>query len=76
MITQDQLKEHLKYELETGIFIRKKVLSNFIKIGDFAGYYKPNGYVVINVRKKVLAHKLRGSIFMASIQNVLLIIGI
>ena len=60
MITQDELKEVLEYNPDTGIFTWKKVNSNRIKVGDVAGYkHNKDGYISIGVNKKrYLAHRL------------------
>lgn len=61
MITQAELKEYLHYNPVTGIFthIRKRKNANNISIGDTAGYIRPDGYVAININRKIYkAHKL------------------
>ena len=58
MLTQEELKQNLHYDPDTGIFTwivnRRRV-----KSGDTAGYNHPKGYIYINHRKKIyLAHRL------------------
>lgn len=60
MLTQDELKEHLSYDAETGIFIRKSVFSkSHAKVGDVAGVIASHGYCQIGVKGKIYrAHRL------------------
>lgn len=51
MITQIELKKHLSYNPETGIFTRLTMPNGRIKIGDIAGS-KKFGYIVIRINKK------------------------
>lgn len=59
MITQEELKELLEYDENTGIFTWK-ISTNFkIKIGDIAGSLQIRGYRQITINKKrYLAHRL------------------
>lgn len=58
MLTQERLKEVLNYDPDTGLFTRKIITSNRIKIGDIAGTLV-YGYIVINVNaKRHCAHRL------------------
>ena len=58
MITQEELKKQLKYDPNTGIFIRLTSNSNRIKVGDIAGGMNI-GYLIICVNgKKYQAHRL------------------
>jgi hypothetical protein len=59
MITNNQLKELLDYNPQTGIFTWNLANSNRIKIGDIAGTLNANGYTYITINKKLyLAHRL------------------
>ena len=62
MITQNELKEVLEYNPDTGVFTWKKVNSNRIKVGDVAGCKANNkGYISIMIRinkKLYSAHRL------------------
>lgn len=52
MITQEQLKENLIYEPETGMFTR-------ISTGNFCETYSAQGYIVIKIKGKLYkAHRL------------------
>jgi hypothetical protein len=58
MLTQQQLKEHLFYDPNTGIFIREKT-SGRHKKGNLLGTVNIKGYVVIRIQDKLhLAHRL------------------
>lgn len=49
-LTQAELKEHLHYDPDTGIFIRLKSLNEMkVKIGDVAGGLNAKGYCLIRV---------------------------
>ena len=62
MITQDELKEVLEYNPDTGLFVWLKANSNRIKIGSIAGCkHSKDGYISIMIRvNKILykAHRL------------------
>jgi len=59
MITQQELKEFLHYDQDTGIFTWIKRAARCIKIGDVAGTKHPDGYVCITLSgKRYLAHRL------------------
>lgn len=59
MINQCQLKQHLLYDDETGVFTRKISNSNKCKVGDVAGYVNSHGYRIIRVLSKMYpAHRL------------------
>lgn len=58
MITQDELKKHLFYDKETGIFTWKKSYRNQ-HTNKVAGGYDKDGYVVIKInRRPYRAHNL------------------
>lgn len=60
MLTQQQLKEYLHYDTETGIFTWLIAKSKSIKAGEIAGHMcKFSGYVFIRIdRKNYRAHRL------------------
>jgi hypothetical protein len=58
ILTQEQLKEILNYNPETGDFTWKKQVSNSVKIGEVAGNVS-NGYRQIKINSKLYrAHRL------------------
>ena len=58
MLTQEQLKELLSYDADTGIFVRLKS-SGGQGIGSIAGGISPKGYIRIQMaRKQYGAHRL------------------
>jgi hypothetical protein len=59
MITAIELKGLLNYSLETGTFTWIKSKSNRVKIGEIAGSLRKDGYLHIQINKKIyLAHRL------------------
>lgn len=60
ILTQQELKEFLHYDPETGIFTWKIFSNSRVKIGDTAGHLdKVKGYVRIKINgKSYLAHRL------------------
>lgn len=58
MITQQQLKDHLSYDPETGIFTRAKNIARY-KSGSILGTKHSTGYIVIRIENKLYkAHRL------------------
>jgi hypothetical protein len=58
MITQQQLKEYLSYDPDTGTFLRVKKAGKF-KSGDVLGTRHSTGYIVIRINDKLYkAHRL------------------
>ena len=58
-INQEQLKELLHYDPETGVFKWKNTLGSRAKAGDVAGTLNGNGYIYIKIRQKLYrAHRL------------------
>jgi hypothetical protein len=59
MLTQEQLKELLHYDLETGIFTWKVHRNHLANVGDVAGGPNKGGYIQIVVAgHKLYAHRL------------------
>jgi len=59
MLNQKTLKKYLNYDPETGIFKWKISNTNRVKIGDVAGYLRPDGYIKIKLFNKIyFAHRL------------------
>lgn len=58
-LTQEQLKEHLHYNPDTGDFTRLLATCGKVKVGDVAGYTTVRGYCVIRLLGKIRkAHRL------------------
>jgi len=57
-LTQDQLKEVLDYDPETGLFTRKTTWHRYLA-GTVAGCLSPNGYIYMSVNgTRTVAHRL------------------
>ena len=58
-LTQNELKKHLHYNPETGIFTWKLSARRPVCIGDVAGCYDKRAYIVIRIENVLyLAHRL------------------
>lgn len=58
-ISAEELREVLDYRPDTGIFTWKQARTNSNWVGKPAGCQRPDGYWVINIKKKLyLAHRL------------------
>lgn len=59
MLTQTELKRHLHYDKDTGIFTRIISNASNVKVGDVAGIKMTEGYLQITVNnRKYLSHRL------------------
>jgi len=59
MLTQERLKELLKYDEHTGVFTRLKIMSNRVKVGSVAATSNSHGYLYTSIDgKKYSAHRL------------------
>jgi hypothetical protein len=59
MITQEELKELLNYNSETGVFTWKVSPARQVFSGDIAGTKRKDGYIQIKVKNKlILSHRL------------------
>jgi len=59
MITQEILKDHLSYDINTGVFTRVKSINNKVRIGDTAGGHDAKGYICLRLAGKTYkAHRL------------------
>jgi hypothetical protein len=59
ILTQERLKELLSYDPETGVFVWVARPSTRIKIGDPAGYFRPDGYHQIKINGAMfISHRL------------------
>jgi hypothetical protein len=59
MISQEELKEVLEYNPDTGLFTWIKSNGNHLKVGDVAGSRRNDGYIVIIIKgKSYKAHRL------------------
>ena len=59
MITQEQIKELLSYDPDTGIFVWLKSVSKRVRVGSVAGYLHNSGYIKIGLARKLYsAHRL------------------
>ena len=59
MLTQERLKELLSYNQETGVFTNLTQRNSHAKKGSIAGTKTKNGYIQIQIDKKIyLAHRL------------------
>lgn len=63
ILTQSELKKHLEYHFDTGVFTRKIADSRRVKIGDIAGYDRlsPDGKrynLIMVLGKRYLSHRL------------------
>jgi hypothetical protein len=59
MITQEELKELLNYNPETGIFTWKVSPARQVFFGDIAGTKRKDGYIQIKVKNElILSHRL------------------
>ena len=59
MLTQEQLKEFLSYDPDTGIFTWLKAACNSVRVGSVAGCLDTYGYIRIKrARKQYGAHRL------------------
>ena len=56
-MTQDELKEILDYDPETGVFRWKVYKNQHTKIGDVAGTINSNGYRFIKINGKSYHHR-------------------
>lgn len=58
-LTQQRLKEILRYDEETGLFFRKVASAQSVRVGDVAGSLKKDGYIFISVDGRIYrAHRL------------------
>lgn len=58
-LTQDELKELLHYDPDTGVFTWKVSPTNNVKVGDVAGCRYPEGYIKVHFKgKPYRAHRL------------------
>ena len=59
MLTQEELKRVLRYDIDTGLFTRTVSTNGKIKVGETAGYLHPHGYIYIRVKnKRYYTHRL------------------
>lgn len=58
-VSQEQLKEILSYDKNTGVFTWIARVANSVKIGDIAGTHDSKGYIQISIKSTLyLAHRL------------------
>lgn len=59
ILTQEQLKDYLSYNPETGIFVRRVTVCGNAKAGTTAGCFNARGYCTIGINnKRYKAHRL------------------
>ncbi len=59
MITQEEVRRLFHYDPISGVFTRKVVNTNRVKVGSVAGTKRPDGYLKITIYgKHYLAHRL------------------